>query len=80
MKKQKTTQSHFITKDFLPTTRAEMDALGWKQCDDILVSGDDYIDSPFIGVAMVGRMIKRKEKQKAIVVDKENKFTTGFAS
>ena len=49
----------FTQKDFLPTTRQEMDLLGWKQCDVILVSGDAYIDSPFIGVAMVGRMLER---------------------
>ena len=46
-------------KRFLPTTRAEMDALGWDQCDVILISGDAYIDSPFIGVAVVGRMLER---------------------
>jgi len=49
----------FNEKDFLPTTRAEMDARGWDYCDVILVSGDAYIDSPFIGVAMVGRMLER---------------------
>jgi len=43
---------------FLPTTRKEMDALGWDQCDVILVSGDAYIDSPFIGVAVVGRILE----------------------
>jgi len=48
-----------IAKNFLPTTRKEMDKLGWKQCDIILVSGDAYIDSPFIGVATVGRMLER---------------------
>ena len=48
-----------IAKDFLPTTRAEMNKLGWKQCDIILVSGDAYIDSPFIGVATVGRMLEK---------------------
>ena len=47
------------TKRFLPTTREEMDALGWEQCDVILVSGDAYIDSPFIGVAVVGRMLEK---------------------
>ncbi len=52
-------QVNFTEKDFLPTTRAEMDARGWTQCDIILVSGDAYIDSPFIGVAMVGRMLER---------------------
>ena len=49
----------FSEKDFLPTTRADMDARGWDYCDVILVSGDSYIDSPFIGVAMVGRMLER---------------------
>ncbi len=48
-----------LTKHFLPTTKQEMDALGWKQCDVILVSGDAYIDSPFIGVATVGRMLEK---------------------
>ena len=52
-------QVNFTEKDFLPTTRAEMDARGWTQCDVILISGDAYIDSPFIGVAMVGRMLER---------------------
>ena len=49
----------FTEKDFLPTTRSEMDARGWDYCDVILVSGDSYIDSPFIGIAMVGRMLER---------------------
>ena len=49
----------FSEKDFLPTTRADMDARGWDYCDVILVSGDSYIDSPFIGVAMVGRMLEQ---------------------
>ncbi len=49
----------FSEKDFLPTTRADMDARGWDYCDIILVSGDAYIDSPFIGVAMVGRMLEK---------------------
>ena len=48
-----------LTKRFLPTTREEMDARGWDQCDVILVSGDAYIDSPFIGVAVVGRMLEK---------------------
>jgi len=44
---------------FLPTTKEEMNHLGWSQCDVILVSGDAYIDSPFIGVAVVGRMLEK---------------------
>ncbi len=45
---------------FLPATREEMDALGWKQCDVILISGDAYIDSPFIGVAVIGRILEKQ--------------------
>lgn len=45
--------------NFLPTTKKEMDLLGWDQCDVILISGDAYIDSPFIGVAVVGRMLEK---------------------
>jgi len=44
---------------FLPTTKEEMNKLGWTQCDVILVGGDAYIDSPFIGVAVVGRMLEK---------------------
>ena len=47
------------SSNFLPTTKKEMNALGWTQCDVILVSGDAYIDSPFIGVAVVGRMLEK---------------------
>lgn len=50
---------HFKALDFLPTTKAEMDARGWTQCDVILISGDAYVDSPFIGVAVVGRILER---------------------
>lgn len=55
------------TLRYLPTTRAEMDALGWEQCDVILISGDAYIDSPFIGVAVVGRILEREGYRVGII-------------
>ena len=42
---------------FLPATRAEVQKLGWKELDIILVTGDAYIDSPFIGVAVIGKLL-----------------------
>ena len=42
---------------FLPTTHEEMKKLGWDRCDVILVTGDAYIDSPYIGVAVIGRVL-----------------------
>ena len=34
-----------------------MARLGWDALDVILVSGDSYIDSPFIGVAVIGKLL-----------------------
>jgi uncharacterized radical SAM protein YgiQ len=42
---------------FLPTTRKEMQQLGWEALDVILVTGDAYIDSPFIGAAVIGKVL-----------------------
>ncbi|RPH90181.1 MAG: YgiQ family radical SAM protein, partial [Calditrichaeota bacterium] len=42
---------------FLPVTRQEMTALGWDACDVIIVTGDSYIDSPFIGAAQIGKWL-----------------------
>jgi uncharacterized radical SAM protein YgiQ len=42
---------------FLPTTRAELKKLKWDKLDVILVTGDAYIDSPFIGVSVIGQVI-----------------------
>ena len=42
---------------FLPTTQAELDELGWDQLDIILITGDSYIDSPFIGVSVIGKVL-----------------------
>jgi uncharacterized radical SAM protein YgiQ len=42
---------------FLPTTRQELDRLGWDRLDVILVTGDSYIDSPFIGTAVIGKVL-----------------------
>jgi len=42
----------------LPTTRAEMDELGWDACDIIIVTGDAYVDHPSFGMALVGRLLE----------------------
>ncbi len=43
---------------FLPTTRAEMDALGWDSCDVVIVTGDAYVDHPSFGMAIIGRLLE----------------------
>ena len=44
-------------KHFLPSTPQEVQQLGWDRLDIILVSGDAYIDSPFVGTAVIGRVL-----------------------
>jgi uncharacterized radical SAM protein YgiQ len=46
------------TATFLPTTRAEMDALGWDSCDIVIVTGDAYVDHPSFGMAVIGRLLE----------------------
>lgn len=43
---------------FLPTTREEMKKLSWDRPDVIIVTGDTYIDSPYIGAAVIGRVLQ----------------------
>ena len=50
--------ARFGTAPFLPMSRAEMAALGWDECDIILVTGDAYIDHPSFGMALVGRLLE----------------------
>ena len=48
----------FGTAPFLPTSRAEMEQLGWDSCDIIVVTGDAYVDHPSFGMAIIGRLLE----------------------
>jgi uncharacterized radical SAM protein YgiQ len=50
--------ARFGTAPYLPMSRAEMDALGWDECDIIIVTGDAYVDHPSFGMAIVGRLLE----------------------
>jgi uncharacterized radical SAM protein YgiQ len=43
---------------FLPMSRAEMTALGWDECDIVVVTGDAYVDHPSFGMAIIGRLLE----------------------
>lgn len=63
-------QSHTIHRvegQWLPTTRKEMDHLGWGQADVILFTGDAYIDHPSMGAAVIGRVLEAHGYRVAIV-------------
>ncbi len=42
---------------FIPTTKNEVKRLGWDRLDVILVTGDSYIDSPYIGASVIGKVL-----------------------
>jgi len=42
---------------FLPVTPEEVRARGWTALDVILVTGDSYLDSPHVGVAVIGKWL-----------------------
>lgn len=52
---------------FLPTTQTEISALGWDAPDVILVTGDTYIDSPHIGIAVIGHVLMNAGYKTAVI-------------
>lgn len=45
-------------KDFLPISRADMEARGWDQCDFVYVIGDAYVDHHSFGPAVISRVLE----------------------
>ena len=68
----------FGTADFLPTTRQEMDLLGWDSCDVILVTGDAYIDHPSFGMAVMGRSLEAQGFRVGIISQPNWQSTADF--
>ncbi|GAK18209.1 LOW QUALITY PROTEIN: hypothetical protein JCM19053_2066 [Vibrio sp. JCM 19053] len=61
----------FGTAPFLPTSRKEMDALGWDSCDIIIVTGDAYVDHPSFGMAIIGRLLEAQGFRVGIIAQPE---------
>jgi len=63
---------------FLPTTRAEMDELGWDSCDVVIVTGDAYVDHPSFGMAIVGRVLEAQGFRVGIIAQPDWHSTRDF--
>jgi len=68
----------FGPASFLPTSRAEMDELGWDSCDVIIVTGDAYVDHPSFGMAIVGRVLEAQGFRVGIVSQPDWHSTRDF--
>jgi len=60
------TQLIFNNK-WLPTTKKEVEILGWNEIDVIIFSGDAYVDHPSFGPAVIGRVIEDEGFRVAII-------------
>ena len=56
-----------VTGNWLPTSRKEMEALGWDRPDIILFTGDAYIDHPSFGAAVIARVLEATGLRVAVV-------------
>jgi len=52
---------------WFPTSRKEMEALGWERADVILFTGDAYIDHPSFGAAVIARVLEASGMKVAVV-------------
>ncbi|HEX2976882.1 MAG TPA: YgiQ family radical SAM protein [Bacteroidales bacterium] len=59
--------SHANTGKFLPTSKKEIEALGWDEVDAIIFSGDAYVDHPSFGAAVIGRVAEHEGLKVAII-------------
>jgi len=53
--------------NWLPTSRKDIEILGWDAPDVIIFSGDAYVDHPSFGPAVIGRIIENEGLRVAIV-------------
>ncbi|MCB9480284.1 MAG: YgiQ family radical SAM protein [Desulfobacteraceae bacterium] len=53
--------------DFIPSTPEEIKQKGWDSLDVIIVTGDANIDSPFIGSAIIARVLLSRGYKTAII-------------
>lgn len=56
-----------MIKDFLPISRADMEARGWDEVDFVYVIGDAYVDHPSFGHAIISRILEANNYRVGII-------------
>ena len=64
--------------DFLPLTRADMDARGWDRPDFVYVTGDAYVDHPSFGVSIISRVLEAEGFRVAILSQPDYRSPDAF--
>jgi uncharacterized radical SAM protein YgiQ len=61
-------KTQYIFNDkWLPTTKKEVEILGWDEIDVILFTGDAYVDHPSFGSAVIARVVENEGFKIAVV-------------
>ncbi|MHB8453874.1 MAG: YgiQ family radical SAM protein [Acidiferrobacterales bacterium] len=68
----------FGVAQVLPTTRLEMEDLGWDACDIVIVTGDAYVDHPSFGMGIVGRLLEAQGFRVGIIAQPDWHSTDQF--
>lgn len=63
---------------FLPISKNDLHARGWKELDVILITGDAYIDHPSFGAALLGRFLESKGYKVGIIAQPDWKSNEDF--
>ncbi len=64
----------------LPVTTAEMHFRGWGEIDILVVTGDSYIDHPFMEAALVGRVLEKEGFRVGILPQPDWKSAEAFTA
>ncbi|MCX7779343.1 MAG: YgiQ family radical SAM protein [Negativicutes bacterium] len=67
-----------MSVNFLPISRADMEARGWDQLDFLFVSGDAYVDHPSFGPAVIGRLLEKQGFRIGIIPQPDWRSTAAF--
>ena len=57
----------FFGREWLPTTKKELEHLGWDELDVIIFSGDAYVDHPSFGPAVIARVTEDEGLRVAVI-------------
>ncbi len=67
-----------MNTEFLPISRADMQARGWDRPDFVYVTGDAYVDHPSFGVAIISRVLEAEGFRVAILSQPDYKSCDAF--
>ena len=63
---------------FLPISRADMEARAWDAPDFVYVTGDAYVDHPSFGVSIISRVLEAAGYRVAILSQPDYKSPDAF--